>query len=143
MNNKKIAIIAADFNKFITDQMVEGATGYLLGKKIDKSAISIHRVPGAFELPLAAQHLARKGEYAAIICIGAVIKGGTPHFDFVSAEAARGINAVSLKEAIPVAFGVLTTNTVEQAQERAAVSKGNKGAEAAESALTMAKFLAN
>jgi 6,7-dimethyl-8-ribityllumazine synthase len=133
----KFAIVVARFNSAITEKLLEGAREALA--KAGASGIEVFEVPGAFELPLAAKRLAR-GSYSAIIALGAVIRGETPHFDFVAGEAARGLQQVALECNIPVAFGVLTTDTVEQAAARAGGDSGNKGYDAAMTAIEMARF---
>src|SRR5262245_52359451 len=114
----RIAIIAARFNAHIVDELLNGCLRQLKTQKLDESRVTVHRVPGAFELPVAAKMLARTKQFDAIICLGCVIRGDTPHFDYVAGECARGIQRVALDEALPVIFGVLTTNTEEQAQQR-------------------------
>lgn len=136
-----IAIIAARFNRFIVDQLVSGAEDALNRHGINPSRISIVWVPGAFELPLLAERLASSGRYDAVIALGAVIRGGTPHFDFVAGECASGLMRVALDQGIPVTFGVLTTDSVEQALERAGTGEGNKGFDAAVTAMEMVATL--
>ncbi len=131
-------IIVSRFNSFISDHLLEGALDALRRHGADEDSITIVRVPGAFEIPLAAQRLAAQGKYDALICLGAVIRGATPHFDYVSAEVTKGIAAVSLAKDLPVAFGILTTDSIEQAIERAGTKAGNKGADAAATAIEMA-----
>lgn len=133
----RIGIIAGRFNRFIVDQLVAGAQDALERKKVDDSQSVLAWVPGAFELPLLAGQLAASGKYDAVIALGAVIRGGTPHFDFVAGECASGLMRVSLDHGIPVVFGVLTTDTVEQALDRAGTGEGNKGFDAAMTALEM------
>ena len=139
---KKFAIVVSRFNSFIVDALLEGAIGTLqrIGQVKD-SDITVVRVPGAYELPLTAKKIAESGKYDAVIAIGAVIRGGTPHFDFVAGEANSGLARVAMDSGIPVAFGVITTDTDEQAIDRAGVKHGNKGAEAALSALEMVNVL--
>lgn len=139
---KKFAIVVSRFNSFIVDALLEGAVGTLqrIGQVSDKD-ITIVRVPGAYELPLTAKKVAESGKYDAVIAIGAVIRGGTPHFDFVAGEANSGLARVAMDTGVPVAFGVITTDTDEQAIDRAGVKHGNKGAEAALSALEMVNVL--
>ena len=134
-NGARVAIAAARFNQHIVGPLLEGAYQCLLEHSVREVDIKVIRVPGAFELPLAAQALARGGACDAVICLGAVVRGGTPHFEFVSGECARGVMDVSISEALPVIFGVLTTDTDQQALDRAGGSEGNKGAEAALAAL--------
>jgi 6,7-dimethyl-8-ribityllumazine synthase len=134
---KKVAIVVSRFNDFVTVKLLEGAKDGLLRHGMDESDITLVWVPGAFELPVAAQKLAETKKFDAIICLGAVIRGSTPHFDFVANEAAKGISHVGLKYGLPVIFGVITTNTVEQAIERAGIRVGNKGWESAVAAIEM------
>jgi len=138
VTNAKVAIVVSRFNSFIVDSLVEGALDVLkrTGGMADND-ITIVRVPGAVELPLATQKVAAKDEFDAIITLGAVIRGGTPHFDFVAGECNKGLSQVAMQYSVPVAFGVLTTDTIEQAIERAGTKMGNKGGEAALSALEM------
>ncbi len=140
---KKIAIVVSRFNSFIVESLLEGAVDALKrhGNVADDD-ITVVRVPGAYELPVAAKRLAQKGEFDAIIAIGAVIRGGTPHFDFVAGECNKGLAQVAMEFTVPVAFGVITTDTIEQAIDRAGTKAGNKGAEAALSALEMVNVLA-
>jgi 6,7-dimethyl-8-ribityllumazine synthase len=135
------AVVAGRFNSFIVDHLVNGAVDTLLRHGVDAKAIDVVHAPGAFEIPLVAQRLAATKQYDAIIAVGCVIRGATPHFDYVAGECAKGIAAVSLKFDMPIAFGVLTVDTIEQAVERAGTKAGNKGAEAAMSALEMASLL--
>ncbi len=127
----KIGIVVARFNSFIGDRLVEGAMDCLVRHGAEESAVTVAKVPGAWELPLVAQKMARSGSWDGIICLGAVIRGSTPHFDYVAAEASKGIASVSLETGVPVMFGVLTTDTIEQAVERAGTKAGNKGWDAA------------
>ena len=127
----KVAIVASRFNEFITSKLIGGAEDCLLRHGADSDDLTLAWVPGAFEIPLAAQKLAKSGKYDAVVCVGAVIRGATPHFDYVCAEASKGIAHVSLETGVPVAFGVLTTDNIEQAVERAGTKAGNKGADAA------------
>lgn len=127
---KRVAIVAARFNHLITDRLVEGAKDAYLRNGGSEEAMELVLVPGAFELPMATERLLASGRYDAVCALGAVIRGATPHFDYVSAEATKGIATVSLKYAKPVAFGLLTTDTIEQAIERAGTKAGNKGFEA-------------
>jgi 6,7-dimethyl-8-ribityllumazine synthase len=138
---KKFAIVASRFNDFITDRLVGGAMDALVRSGARDEDIDLVKVPGAFEIPLAAKGLAAKGRYDAVICLGAVIRGSTPHFDYVSAEVSKGVATVGLEAGIPVIFGVLTTDTVEQAIERAGTKAGNKGWSAAVSAIEMANLM--
>ena len=137
----RFAIVAGRFNSFIADRLVEGANDALVRHGAQVADIHLAKVPGAFEIPLVAKKLAQSGRYDAVICVGAVIRGATPHFDYVSAEVSKGIAAASLDTGVPVAFGVLTTDTIEQAVERAGTKAGNKGFEAAMCAIEMANLL--
>lgn len=137
----RIAIVAAEFNHFIVQQLVDGALDALNRNGISEENVSLVWVPGAFELPLAADVLAGGGDYDAVIALGAVIRGGTPHFDYVAGECSRGIAQVGLKHALPVIFGVLTTDDVDQALERAGSGAGNKGFDTAVAALQMVSML--
>lgn len=135
------AILSARFNSFIVESLEAGAIDALKRHGVPETSITLAKVPGAYEMPLAIQHMAQSGKYDAIIGLGAVIRGSTPHFDFVAGEASKGMANVSLDHAIPVINGVLTTNTIEQAIERAGTKAGNKGAEAAISAIEMVNLL--
>jgi 6,7-dimethyl-8-ribityllumazine synthase len=137
----RIGIVVSRFNEFITGKLLSGALDSLTRHGVDPAQVSVAWVPGAVEIPLVAQRLARSGEYDAVICLGAVIRGSTPHFDYVAAEVSKGIAAVQLETGLPVIFGVLTTDTIEQAVERAGTKAGNKGWDAAVSALEMANLL--
>lgn len=139
---KKVAIVVSRFNSFVVERLLEGAVDTLerIGQ-IQSNDITVVRVPGAYELPLTAQKLAASAKYDAVIAIGAVIRGGTPHFDFVAGQANSGLAQVALNTGVPVAFGVITTDTDEQAIDRAGVKHGNKGSEAALSALEMINIL--
>ena len=139
---KKVAIAVSRFNSFVVERLLEGAVDTLerIGQ-IQSNDITVVRVPGAYELPLTAQKLAASAQYDAVIAIGAVIRGGTPHFDFVAGQANSGLAQVALNTGVPVAFGVITTDTDEQAIDRAGVKHGNKGSEAALSALEMINIL--
>jgi 6,7-dimethyl-8-ribityllumazine synthase len=139
---KRFALVVSRFNDFITDRLVGGAVDALLRSGGSDENIDIIKVPGAFEIPLVARKLAHKGLYDAIICLGAVIRGATPHFDYVSAEVSKGIAVVSMETGIPVIFGVITTDTIEQAIERAGTKSGNKGWHAAISAVEMVSLMA-
>ena len=138
---KKFAIIVSRFNDFITDRLVGGAMDALIRSGALDEDIDLVKLPGAFEIPLAAKKLAAKGSYHAIICLGAVIRGATPHFDYVSAEASKGIAQISLDHSVPVIFGILTTDTIEQAIERAGSKAGNKGWSSAVAAVEMANLM--
>ncbi|MCK5783335.1 MAG: 6,7-dimethyl-8-ribityllumazine synthase [Desulfobacterales bacterium] len=137
---KRFALIVGRFNDFISEKLLSGALDALIRSGAKDENIDIVKVPGAFEIPLAAKKLAQK-KYDAIICLGAVIRGATPHFDYVSAEVSKGIATVSLDAEVPVIFGVITTDTIEQAIERAGTKAGNKGWSAAISAIEMANLM--
>jgi 6,7-dimethyl-8-ribityllumazine synthase len=143
VNGARFGIVAGRFNSYIVDALVKGAVDTLLRHGTDENDIEIVHVPGAFEIPLAAQRMADAKRFDAIITLGAVIRGATPHFDYVAGECAKGITSVSLKYDIPVAFGVLTVDTIEQAIERAGTKAGNKGVDAAMSAIEMVNLLRN
>jgi 6,7-dimethyl-8-ribityllumazine synthase len=136
----KFAIAASRFNHFIVDRMLEGCLDALERHGCDTSTCDIVRVPGSFELPLAVRKLASSGKYDAVIAVGAVIRGSTPHFDFIAAEATKGLAQAMLETGCPVSYGVITTDTIEQAIERAGTKSGNKGFEAAVSAVEMANL---
>ena len=140
-NTARFAIVVARFNEFIVDGLQQGALETLTRHGVPLSNLSIFKVPGAFELPLVARRIARQREYDAIISLGAVIRGATPHFDYVASQCASGLARISLDEDIPVIFGVLTTNTIEEAIERAGSKSGNKGSDAAMTALEMVSLL--
>ncbi len=133
----KFGIVASRFNDFICGRLIEGSIDALIRAGAEEKDIIIHKVPGSFELPLAAKKLAKSGRYDAIICLGAIIRGATPHFEYISAEVSKGIAMVGLETEVPVVFGVLTTDTIEQAIERAGTKSGNKGADAAMTAIEM------
>ncbi len=135
------AIVVSRFNEFIVNSLQDGAINCLSQHGVPESAITVIKVPGAFELPLAAQKAAQTEQYDAIIALGAVIRGSTPHFDYVCTECSRGLNQVSLEFDLPIAFGVLTVDTIEQAIERAGTKAGNKGADAAMTALEMVSLV--
>jgi len=137
----KFALVASRFNDIIVDRLIGGAVDYLIRHGAEREDITLVRVPGAFEMPLAAKRLAGSGKYNAVVCLGAVIRGGTPHFEYVAAEVSKGLAAVNLDTGVPIGFGVLTTDTVEQAVERAGSKAGNKGVEAAAAALEMVRVL--
>ncbi len=134
-------IIVSRFNSFICERLLEGAIDALVRHGANDADITVARVPGAFEIPLAAQTMAATRKYDVVICLGAVIRGSTPHFDYVAAEVSKGIASVSLAGGVPIAFGVLTTDTIEQAVERAGTKAGNKGFEAAMTAIETANLL--
>ena len=133
----RFAIIVSRFNDFISSRLVEGALDALTRHGADEGQVALVKVPGAFEIPLSAKRLAETGQYDAIICLGAVIRGSTPHFEYVAAEVSKGIASVALESKIPVTFGVLTTDNLEQAIERAGSKTGNKGWDAAMAAMEM------
>ncbi|WP_337485624.1 6,7-dimethyl-8-ribityllumazine synthase [Phascolarctobacterium succinatutens] len=135
--NMKIAIVVARFNEFITSKLLSGCIDCLIRHEAADEDLTVAWVPGAFEIPMAAKKLAESGKYDAVICLGAVIRGATPHFDYVCAEASKGIAQVSLQTGVPVAFGVLTTENLEQAVERAGTKAGNKGVDCAMTAMEM------
>jgi 6,7-dimethyl-8-ribityllumazine synthase len=137
----KFGIVLSRFNSFISDRLLEGALDALRRSGADEEECCVVRVPGAFEIPLAAKKLAKSGRYDAIICLGTVIRGATPHFNYIASEVTKGIALVSLEREIPVSFGVLVTETIEQAIERAGTKVGNKGFDAAMSAIEMANLM--
>ncbi|MDP4173666.1 MAG: 6,7-dimethyl-8-ribityllumazine synthase [Bacteroidota bacterium] len=139
----KFGIIVSRFNDFISQKLLEGSLDCLERHYAENDNISVFKVPGAFEIPLVASKLAESKKYDAIICLGAVIRGATPHFDYVASEVSKGIAQTSLKHGVPVIFGVLTTDTIDQAVERAGTKSGNKGWDAALSAIEMADLLKN
>lgn len=137
----RIGIVVARFNEFITKKLLEGAKDVLIRHGVVNEAITVAWVPGAYEIPLIAKNMAMQKEYDAIITLGTVIRGATPHFDYVCNEAAKGVSQAALQANKPVIFGILTTETIEQAIERAGTKAGNKGAEAATAAIEMANLL--
>lgn len=141
ISNATIGVVATRFNGFIVEHLLTGALDALRRHGILEDSVEIARVPGAFELPLAAKAMAKRGKYDALIALGCVIRGATPHFEFIASECARGLASVALEFGLPVAFGVLTTETLDQAIERAGTKGGNKGAEAAVTALEMISLL--
>lgn len=134
-------IVVSRFNDFITARLLDGAVDALVRHGAKEDDIDVVKVPGAFEIPLAAKRLAAKGRYQAIICLGTVIRGATPHFDYVAAEVSKGVASASLDTGVPIAFGVLTTDTIEQAVERAGTKSGNKGFDSAMTAIEMAQLM--
>ncbi len=136
----KFGIVASRFNDFICGKLIEGAIDALKRSGADEKTITIVRVPGAFEIPLVAKKLAKSGDFDAIICLGAVIRGDTPHFEYISSEVSKGIATATLDTGIPIAFGVITSDTLEQAIERAGSKSGNKGWDSAISAIEMANL---
>ena len=137
----KFALIVSRFNSFITERLLEGALDCLRRQGVSEDALTVVRVPGAWEIPLVAKRLAQGRAFDGVICLGAVIRGSTPHFDYVAAEVSKGIAQVSLESAVPIAFGILTTENLEQAIERAGSKAGNKGFAAAEAAIEMVNLL--
>lgn len=135
--NMKIAIVVSRFNEFITSKLLSGCVDCLIRHEAADEDLTVAWVPGAFEIPMAAKKLAESGKYDAVICLGAVIRGATPHFDYVCAEASKGIAQVSMQTGVPVAFGVLTTENIQQAVERAGTKAGNKGVDCAMTAMEM------
>ena len=142
-NGAKIGIVAARFNEFIVSKLVSGAEDALLRHSVNPEDISVAWVPGAFEIPVVAKKMAMSGKYDAVICLGAVIRGATSHYDYVCNEVSKGIAAVSLETEIPVMFGVVTTDNIEQAIERAGSKAGNKGSECAQGAIEMINLMRN
>ncbi len=140
-NGKKFGIIVARFNSFIAERLLDGALDTLRRSGAEDNDIEVVKVPGAYEIPLLAKKMADCGRYDAVICLGAVIRGATAHFDYVAGEVAKGVAQVSLEAGIPVIFGVLTTDTIEQAIERAGTKAGNKGSDCAAAAIEMANLL--
>jgi 6,7-dimethyl-8-ribityllumazine synthase len=138
---RKFALIVSRFNDFISDRLMGGALDALLRSGVRDEDIDIVKVPGAFEIPLMAKKMVKKKKYDAVICLGAVIRGATPHFEYVSAEVSKGIASVSVESEVPVIFGIITTDTIEQAIERAGTKAGNKGWSSAMSALEMANLV--
>ena len=139
--NKKFGIVVSRFNDFITEKLVGGAIDALIRCGADDADIEIVKVPGAFEIPMIAKKMAEKKRYDAIVCLGAVIRGSTPHFDYVSAEVSKGVAQVGMEAGVPVIFGILTTDNIEQAIERAGSKAGNKGWSAAVSAVEMVNLV--
>lgn len=137
----KIGIVCARFNEFITSRLLGGALDGLKRRGVNEDDVSVAWVPGAFEIPIVAKRMAKSGKYDAVICLGAVIRGSTSHYDYVCSEVSKGIAAVELETGVPVMFGVLTTENIEQAIERAGSKAGNKGSECAEGAIEMVNLL--
>ena len=137
----KFAIVVSRFNNLITERLLEGALDCILRHNGNQENIDIVRVPGSFEIPLVAKKLAKSGKYDAVICLGAVIRGDTPHFDYVANEVTKGIAQVSLETEVPISYGILTTDTIEQAIERAGTKMGNKGFDAALTAIEMVNVI--
>ncbi|MFW6214732.1 MAG: 6,7-dimethyl-8-ribityllumazine synthase [Alkalispirochaetaceae bacterium] len=140
-DGRSFAVIVGRFNSFITERLLEGAMDCLVRHGVSQESVTVIRVPGSWEIPLAARRVATSRSFDGVICLGAVIRGGTPHFDYVAAEVSKGVAAVGLESGVPVTFGVLTTDTIEQAVERAGTKAGNKGWEAAQSALEMVDLM--
>ncbi|HCL81471.1 MAG: 6,7-dimethyl-8-ribityllumazine synthase [Nitrospirae bacterium GWC2_46_6] len=137
----KFGIIVSRFNDFITSRLLDGAVDALVRHGAKEDDIEVVKVPGAFEIPLVAKKMAAKGSYGAVICLGTVIRGATPHFDYVASEVSKGIASASFETGVPIAFGVITSDTIEQAVERAGTKAGNKGWDAALTAIEMAQVL--
>jgi len=137
----RFGLVISRFNEFITKKLLEGAQDALLRHGVSQADIEIAWVPGSFEIPLIAKKLAQSKKYDAVICLGAVVRGGTPHFEYIATEVSKGIAKVSLETGLPVIYGVITADTLEQAIERAGTKMGNKGFEAAENAIEMANLL--
>jgi 6,7-dimethyl-8-ribityllumazine synthase len=138
---KKFAIVVSRFNELITQRLLDGAQDRLIRSGVKKEDVDVVWVPGSFEIPLIARKFVRTKKYDAIICLGAIIKGDTPHFDYIASESAKGIAQVSLESGIPIEFGIITAETAEQAMERAGIKRGNKGAQAAEAAVEMVNIM--
>jgi 6,7-dimethyl-8-ribityllumazine synthase len=138
----RIAIVVARFNDFVTERLLAGAREALSEAGLPPERVEVHHVPGAFEIPLAAEAVAAGGRVAGVVCLGCLIKGATPHFEYIASACATGIMAAQSKTGVPMAFGVLTTNSAEEALERAVTGHGNKGREAAEATLAMVELLA-
>lgn len=139
--NLKVAIVVSRFNDFITGRLLEGAKDTLIRHEVEEEQIDVAYVPGAFEIPLVAKKLARKGDYDAVITLGCVIRGATSHYDYVCNEVAKGVSKANEVSEVPVIFGILTTESIEQAVERSGTKAGNKGSEAAVSAIEMANLI--
>lgn len=142
-SGKKFGIVVGRFNDFITGKLLEGALDCFKRHDVDLSSVDVAYVPGAYEIPLVAKKMIQAKRYHAVVCLGAVIRGSTPHFEYVSSEVSKGVSKVSLETDVPVIFGVITTDNIEQAIERAGTKAGNKGWEAAMSAIEMASLLSN
>ena len=137
----KFAVVVSRFNDFITGKLLDGAVDALIRHGAKEEDIDVVKVPGAFEIPLVAKKMASKGQYNAVICLGTVIRGATPHFEYVAAEVSKGVASASLETGVPIAFGVITSDTIEQAVERAGTKSGNKGFDAAITAIEMAQVM--
>ena len=140
-NDLKFAVLVSRFNDFITNRLLAGAKDTLLRHGAKEDDVTVVYVPGSFEIPLVAKKLAESGQYAAVICVGAVIRGATPHFEYVASEVAKGVAQVGLATGVPTVFGVITSDTIEQAVERAGSKAGNKGSEAALAAIELANVI--
>jgi 6,7-dimethyl-8-ribityllumazine synthase len=136
----RVAIVVSRFNDFVTERLLEGAQAALRDAGLGDGDVDVLRVPGAFEIPMAAQRVAETGKVSAVVCLGCLIKGATPHFEYISSACAHGITAAAASTGVPMAFGVLTTNSAEEALERAVTGPGNKGREAADAAIEMARL---
>jgi 6,7-dimethyl-8-ribityllumazine synthase len=139
---RRVAVIVSKYNDFVTDRLQAGALAALAGAGVASSDITVVRVPGAFEIPLAAQHAAESGRFDAIVCLGCLIRGETPHFEYISSAVSQGLTTAAAATGVPMAFGVLTTNSAEEAVARAGDGPGNKGHEAAMAAMEMAEVIA-
>jgi len=139
----RVAIVVARFNDFVTDRLLVGAQAALRDAGVSESGVEVFRVPGAFEIPMAAQRVAETGRFNAIVCLGCLIRGATPHFEYIAAACAHGITMAAANTGVPMSFGVLTTNSAEEALERAAPGPGNKGRESADAAVEMARLFVN
>jgi 6,7-dimethyl-8-ribityllumazine synthase len=137
----KFGIVVSRFNDFITNKLLDGALDALLRHGVKEEDIDIIKVPGSFEIPMVARRLALKGTYNALICLGTIIRGATPHFEYIAAEVSKGIASASIETGLPIAFGIITSDTIEQAVERAGAKSGNKGWDAAITAIEMAQLL--
>lgn len=137
----RFGIVVSRFNDFITSRLLDGALDALIRHGADEKDIEIVKVPGSFEIPMVAKTMARKGIYNAIICLGAIIRGATPHFEYVAAEVSKGIASASMETGVPISFGIITSDTIEQAIERAGSKSGNKGWDAAMTAIEMAQVI--
>ena len=138
---KRFALVASRFNEIIVSRLIDGAMDCLLRHGAQEENVALYRVPGSFEVPIVAKKVAGSGKYDAVVCLGAVIRGQTPHFDYVAAEAARGVGRASMETGVPVIFGIVTADTVEQAIDRAGGRTGNRGAEAAGTAIEMTRLM--
>ena len=137
---KRFAIVASRFNNFLSDSLIEGAVDVLIRHGVDSDDITLVKCPGSFELPVTIQKVIETATYDAVVCLGVLIRGGTPHFDYIAAEATKGIATVSQRTGVPITYGILTCDTIEQAIERSGTKAGNKGADAAMAALEMANL---